>query len=711
MSLVASDGQKVLEAENQDFGFNPEIFDSPEFKRRQKSPEQGEPTSLATRSLWTLAAFILILWGLRLWAYVSLARWATPLAVLLIALGIMGLVLAWIPDSVVSPRRRKRIGWILLLAAIAGLAAWSYFQVFTLPAYGTDEIAFDQYAAQLALHGMNPYLHSMAPAFPLFHVSPNGYTFTLSGKPVTKLSYPALSFEPYMPFLAAGLKTQTAVWVNVCAWALTAVLLYTLLPAELCPLALVIASISVYISYAVGGITGVLFIPLLIAAAYKWDRFPTEKGWRTWIGPVCLGLAMSVKQTPWLVGIFLVAGIAMEAFSRQRLTHALKTISRYVILALAGFLVPNIPYLVSDPLAWFKGVLTPLNSHVVPAGQGLVSLGLYLGVGGGSIGSYSLLSIVVLVVTLALFITFYGQLKPIGLFLPAIALFFATRSFGSYFVMILPAALVGALSVSRVSTPRPIRCWPVVLTGGLGAIGAVACLALLARSPLNIEVISVHTTGQLATVDRVEVRVANTTSAPLRPSFTLESGSGITDFWMRSKGPAVLEPKDAANYILQAPNFYAMPSLTGGFQVLAFMTHPASFAASKPYLPTSWHVSLRPNVINHLVALGSTVTVKAELFNRFDQRVFESQVPVYLGQIIYAQRGLEFSQASINSSPPGQTPVEALTNSRGVATFRIYNLTYHANPIYFEANLVSPTSYYPYGYSAPLAIRYEARSP
>ena len=44
----------------------------------------------------------------------------------------------------------------------------------------------------------------MAAAFPLFHVSPNGYTFLLNGQPVTKLSYPALAFEEYLPLLALG---------------------------------------------------------------------------------------------------------------------------------------------------------------------------------------------------------------------------------------------------------------------------------------------------------------------------------------------------------------------------------------------------------------------------------------------------------------------------------------------------------------------------
>ena len=150
---------------------------------------------------------------------------------------------------------------------------WSYFQLYITPDYGTDEVAFDQYAAQLALHGINPYLHSMAAAFPLFHVSPNGYTFLLNGQPVTKLSYPALAFEAYLPLLAVGVTTGAALWTDVAAWALGAVVLYAVLPRKLAPLAAIVVSLDVFTGYAVGGVTDFLFMPLLIGAAAGWDRF------------------------------------------------------------------------------------------------------------------------------------------------------------------------------------------------------------------------------------------------------------------------------------------------------------------------------------------------------------------------------------------------------------------------------------------------------
>jgi hypothetical protein len=41
-----------------------------------------------------------------------------------------------------------------------------------------------------------------------------------------------------------------------------------------------------------------------------------------------------------------------------------------------------------------------------------------------------------------------------------------------------------------------------------------------------------------------------------------------------------------------------------------------------------------------------------------------------------------------------------------VATFTIHSPVAGSDPVYFEANLVNPTSFYPYGYSPILAVRF-----
>jgi uncharacterized membrane protein len=660
----------------------------------------------AGRALRTIAGVLLVTWSFRLSGYLTSGPWlAVPVAVLGLA-GLLAIIAAWLPEEALGHRRLRQADWAVLAGVLAALALWSYFQVFIAPDYGTDEIAFDQYAAQLAVHGLNPYLHSMAAAFPLFHVSPNGYTFLLSGKPVTALSYPALAFEAYMPLLALGIATQAAVWMNVAAWAAGCVVLFVVLPRRLAPLAAVVASLDVFTGYAVGGITDFLFVPLLVGAAVGWDRFWTARGPAAWRGPVLLGLAMAVKQTPWLVVPFIVTGIVLESRRTRGLAGGVRDGLRYLGLAGAAFLVPNLPYLVWAPGAWARGILTPLAAGTVPAGQGLISLSLSLGIGGGSLRAYTLASLVVLAVALACFAVAYPALKPAAFLIPSVFLFFATRSFGSYLVMLIPAATAAAATVRRPAAMSCWRHWKWVAAGGLAASALAVTAALTAASPLRMSILSVRTTGQLATVERVRLAVSNSTGASVRPAFTIEDGITTTAFWRRVAGPPVLGPHQRARYTIEAPSYFATPSIGSGFQVMAFAQAPASVSRTSAYVASQWRLVLSPATINTPVATGQQITVRAALVDRFNRPLHVADVPVYLGQVIYAQSGAVASQAVINQGLPGATPVPALTNRRGVATFTIVSHAGGSSPVYFEANLVKPAAGYPYGYSPILAVRF-----
>jgi hypothetical protein len=100
------------------------------------------------------------------------------------------------------------------------------------------------------------------------------------------------------------------------------------------------------------------------------------------------------------------------------------------------------------------------------------------------------------------------------------------------------------------------------------------------------------------------------------------------------------------------------------------------------------------------------VDIRARLLDQLDRPVHRAGVAVYLGQIIYDQSGLEYSQAEINHSNPGETPVTAYTNADGVATFDIVNAQPSSDSLDFEANLVNSQYFFPYGYSAILPIRF-----
>jgi hypothetical protein len=216
----------------------------------------------------------------------------------------------------------------------------------------------------------------------------------------------------------------------------------------------------------------------------------------------------------------------------------------------------------------------------------------------------------------------------------------------------------------------------------------------------------VHTTGQLATVEEVRLAVANNSDHGVRPAFTIQEGTQITYFWQRVAGPTVLGPHQRAEYTIQAPSFFAMPSISNGFQVLAFTGSPASVSRSATYLASTWRVVLEPDTVSAPVAVGQDITVHAMIVSRLDQRIRIASVPVYLGQVIYAQQGLQYSQAYINRGLGGQTPVEALTDADGMATFTIHSPVGGSDPVYFEANLVNPALFYPYGYSPILTVRF-----
>lgn len=670
-------------------------------------PGAGASTSPAERACWTVVGIVLLVWGLRLIGSVTSYPWVTVLAVACIAAGLVTATLSWSASSFVPPGMRAVLPWLPVVLALVAFGVWSYLQVVASPGYGTDEIAFDQYAATLFVHGSNPYLHSMAPAFPLYHVDPNGYTFHLDGTRVTSLSYPSLAFLLYAPLLALGFSAQAAVIVDAGAWVVTVLLLFALLPRSARPLAVVLGSISVFVAYAVGGVTDPLFVPFLLGAAYRWDTFGLARGWRSWRGPVLFGLAMAVKQTPWLILPFLLLGLAQEGYGRGGRRASWRLPARYLAIALAAFLVPNLWFLAQSPGAWLSGVLTPFNGHTVPAGQGVIGLSLYLGWGGGSLTAYSVLSGVALLALLGLQLASGARFKPWVFYVPAVALLLATRSFGSYFVMLAPAGLLAGLTVGRSQRARRLPGpWKGVAAVTMLAAASAMGWALGDRAPLHLTITGVQTSGQLATVAQVTVRATNRTDHPLRPAFTADEGGAVTAFWQRVTGPAVLAAHQSASYTLDAPSYFANPAITGGFQMVAFTSAPATVSHTDAYVPSVEHLILNPDALNAPVPVGQLITVTAELVDRYDRPVHQANVPVYLGQIIYAQQGLEYGQAIINNGQPGQTPATAYTNSQGVATFTIRGTAANSNPVSFEANLVNPTAFYPYGYSPILDVRF-----
>ena len=159
-----------------------------------------------------------------------------------------------------------------------------------------------------------------------------------------------------------------------------------------------------------------------------------------------------------------------------------------------------------SPSAWWHGVITPIASHLVPAGQGAVALSLFLRIGGGSLTAFTAATALLGLLLLLTYVGTYPLLRAATFALPALVLFFASRSYGSYLVSLIPAALVAAVTVRRPLSraarravgnrrgPPRLTPWGLAIGGVAAAFVAALVFALSSRSPLHVRILGVRTT-------------------------------------------------------------------------------------------------------------------------------------------------------------------------------------------------------------------------
>jgi len=172
-----------------------------------------------------------------------------------------------------------------------------------------------------------------------------------------------------------------------------------------------------------GGGTDAIFLPFVILAVWRWDRYGKAKGAGVarWVGPIALGLACSIKQTPWFLVPFLVIGIYIE--TRRDRRNPIPVLGRYLGIVVAVFAAVNLPFAIWSPSAWWHGTLTPLTQPLVADGQGLVALALHGLTGGADLKLLMYSSTLALLAVLAVYITWYRQVKRIWLLLLPVSFF------------------------------------------------------------------------------------------------------------------------------------------------------------------------------------------------------------------------------------------------------------------------------------------------
>jgi uncharacterized membrane protein len=431
--------------------------------------------------------------------------------------------------------------------------------------YQSDSLAFSAYSAQLVLEGRDPYTESMAPAFERFHLSPTVYTPTVEGGTILSEPYPALSFLIYVPFMA--MHVPSMIWVDIGFQIFSMLLILMLVPAQTrIYFGLFFLLIPEYLSFAVSSATDVLWLPFMIGVAATWDRRPQ-------LCSVLLGLACAMKQEPW----FIVPFALIYWWKTSAPDEAVGTTLRRFGYMSAAFLVPNLPFVLWHPAAWIAGVLSPLLSHAVPLGSGLIQLQTS-GLITLPLGVYTALWVAAFVICVVAYARWTDRLRWLPFAAPAIVLFFSPRSLQNYFIYWpLVLGVYAAVAASEappqlrvISSPRFAGRVAVLALAGLASLVLLIGATAAAGERVSLDVKHVGVDANTGLVNSVVVDVENPTSNAETLHFAIASPLNSLVFWrpesyeVPAHGSATLRltPGDLAGEVPHSKDM--------GFQVVAY---------------------------------------------------------------------------------------------------------------------------------------------
>jgi hypothetical protein len=609
------------------------------FLRRRRVALPAEPDGVlldrAERAAWSLVWLTLVVESFEIGHFWSTTPLAVILGIVMTLGGVAGLAATWL---VRSPRNRVMQA-CAFVGVIFGVLFPASFVIHGRVVYGTDSAAFDHVGARALMAGHNPFAISFASAAHLLPDPALYWTYTVTGGHVLSASYPAGSFLVEVPALWFGLTHQVVDWTDLSCWVITAILLFVLLPARLRWMAALLSLTPIYIGTYLSGGTDAAFLPLLVLAAWRWDRFGVRgAGISRWMGPAALGLACSIKQTPWFFVPILAIGIAMEAHRRRETPRRIVLVAGgYLALVVVAFAVVNLPFLVWQPHDWFHAVTLPFFGGLVADGQGIVAIATHGFSGGVSLSLLSAASLVAYVAFVGAFVAWYSELKRVWLFVLPAVFAIAPRSLSTYLVDLVPVAVVAAVSVAAVGvaavgapaageTPAlgapaagemPARSdrrrnvgsgvgGPSGLGAVLRALGAfglarslrygvamllvaVALLSTLAFTvrPMHVMVDRVRPTRHGYGIATLTVTVSNSTSGVERPYFTVNTGPGVDGYWrVDGNRKAVVPPHRSVTFRLRPPGRFAALPTPGSHWIVEVYTASPNALTTTPML--SW---------------------------------------------------------------------------------------------------------------------------
>jgi uncharacterized membrane protein len=359
---------------------------------------------------------------------------ALELLLYLVALGC--LVCAFVVRHGRTSPIQIAIALILGFAIVVGVA----YEITVLnPNYATDVMAFAHGGAEILLEGENPYQASPREVDAIadrFNVS---LTRTADGGVIDWLiSYPALHVLTYTSFLAIGFSDLR--WATLLIELVALAVIWLALSPKgrvLAPFVLLLEPL-LSVVFTGGGVTDWLWVlPLALAALSLHRHMFGYAG-------IALGLACALKQHPWFVVPFVLIWVVqtLRSESDGRMSVAAKrSMGGFLSGLVAGFILPNLPFIVWHPESWLRGVFSPAIGNMVADGHGvavLVSRELV------DLPSEAFLTLVVVgvVSSMAIYFLRFNRFQDLLWVLPSVVMFLSYRSLHSYFVFWIPIALL-----------------------------------------------------------------------------------------------------------------------------------------------------------------------------------------------------------------------------------------------------------------------------
>jgi len=316
--------------------------------------------------------------------------------------------------------------WIIKQLPLAGFLI--SFAIFIgilsgyVPAYGTDELASDTYAAYLFVHGLNPYVNSnMSSVFIKTNFPPGLITPVITGGYVNYLVYPGLSVLLYIPSVLLHFRSYYVIlFFNVVA--ILMVYFYYRKTGFLSNISLFMIPMLLNAEYVVLGINGgddIIWI-VFLGLSYIFRKKPILAG-------IFFGLSISYKQIAAIIFPFYLLFMYMENNQKKR------SVVEFFGFTLVAFLVTNIPFIILNPYLWLTHVLSIANQPIIGAGLGPSDLAF-----AGFIYIPSLVFAALMIITLLalmfLYLGYYDSLKYTFFAFPMLIFLFNYRVLENYLI-------------------------------------------------------------------------------------------------------------------------------------------------------------------------------------------------------------------------------------------------------------------------------------